>query len=1244
MRRRLLLILASVLIVLLIVTPFVLVWSVLYTSAGVQFVARHLPKRMADVGVEIEGLSGTVAEGLHAKRVEIDQELVHLQFEDIDARVALAPLLLQKIRSPWVSAATAVVTVKKRVHPPTPSPPGFLPRWLLINADQLHVGETTLTVYNGFRLEVSDLNGAAVVRHSNIRIFGLTALLEGAKVGLSGVLRATDPFGMAVQYHLDWHPAGQPAWTADGNALGDLNALNIVAHTASPFRAEVTGQLLDLANRFHWAGDAVLQDFDLDAWGISSPLGSITGHVAGSGDLNTFTAHGPVTPTGLRAGAFDVQFTGGYADHVLTASSMEARHQESGARATASGTIAVVDNGPRLDLSGRWEQFRWPLVGRDPPARSAAGTFTMQGVLPYRVHVVGEARAVDLPPMPVDVYGVLGKDRFTFDRAEVDLYGGHASAHGEVVWSGPGSWDVSGHAVGINPGLLREDLPGNLTFNFTTTGRGFTPQGTMSASFSDLSGKFRGANASGGGTIGRTGKTYDFSNVRFSLGGTTLALDGQVNERLNLRFALATQDLSLLAAGSRGQLKASGTLAGTLDDPAMVAVAHGHEIDFEGLKVASFDANINFDPAATDKESKVDIEVHKLSYQTRTLDAATFTLQGLPSAYTVHLSASAPGLAASLQARGAYAAEAFKGQLTMLSVSGNDALHLTLDRPADLTVSPGHVRVEWLCLNGTPGSVCADGDWTPAAWSTTATTNELPLATLTAGMTPSVQYLGTVSAHLRLAGGAAVPTIGTLRAQLTDAEIAHRLASKKIEHTKIGSGTVSIDATPAMVNAAFNLGEGQVGTMSARLDIQRSTTRWQDMPVTGELHAHSADCSLVSLYVPQIDRASGQFNVDVGVAGTIGAPRLSGLIKVTDAELDAYQVNLALRQLAMEARLGDAGIDFKGSAKAGTGTLSADGHLEWRDLVPYGKFHMQGANLRVVDVPEAQIDASPDLLFEIKGHKIEVTGKVVVPYAKIAPKDITNAVRASDDEVIVGHEEDDPASRFEIMSDITLSLGDRVSIDTLGLTGRLTGSIAIRSGYDAITRGTGELSVTGGSYTAYARKLDIQRGRLIFTGGPIDNPGVDLRAVKVFPDVTAGVNVRGTLLQPRLSFFSDPPLTQSQIVSLILAGGSLETAQKGGASTAALGQAAALLASQVGSHVGIQDVSLESDITNDTSLVLGRYLSPRLYVSYGISLTEQLNTLKLRYTLGDHWTIKTEVGQGINGQVSGVDLVYSIDK
>jgi translocation and assembly module TamB len=261
-----------------------------------------------------------------------------------------------------------------------------------------------------------------------------------------------------------------------------------------------------------------------------------------------------------------------------------------------------------------------------------------------------------------------------------------------------------------------------------------------------------------------------------------------------------------------------------------------------------------------------------------------------------------------------------------------------------------------------------------------------------------------------------------------------------------------------------------------------------------------------------------------------------------------------------------------------------------------------------------------------------------VPYAKIQPKDITGAVRSSPDEVIVGTESEETNERFEVLSTITLTLGDHVNVDAMGLTARLVGGVTIRSGYDAMTRGSGELSVAEGKYAAYARQLDIKRGRLIFSGGPITDPGIDVVAQKVFPDVTAGVNVRGTLAQPHISFFSDPPLPQQQVASLILAGGSLETAQN--ASSAALGQAAALLASQFGSRVGIPDVSLETDpLLNDTSLVLGRYLSPRLYVSYGVSLTEQLNTFKMRYTLGDHWTVRTEVGQAY-----GADLVYSITK
>jgi translocation and assembly module TamB len=1251
--RRLLLLIACLAVVTAIVAPAALIWAALYTTGGLQFLIRHIPHNIAGVQLDIVGVRGTVADGLAVERVEIDHELVHLKFEGIEGRVALMPLLLQTIRATRGSVHSALIEVKRRTRPSTPGPPVFLPRWLIISAEQAHVGSATLTVPNGFRLDVTDISGAAVIRHHVIRFFQAEGLLGGeARASAIGDLIAADPLGLEVKGRLLWSPAGQPAWTVAGSARGDLNILHLVAHVDSPFRADFSGQALDLTDRWHWVGDALVRDFNLRAWGMRGPLGSITGHLAGSGDATGFSAHGPVNPTGLRAGTFETQFSGSYADRVLTAKHMEVRHPGSGARASGAGTIGI--DGPRLELSGEVSNFRWPLVGRDPALSAASGSFTLAGLLPYRVRLSGSARAAGLPTMPLEVDGTLDKDRFGFDTAEVDLFGGHASVSGQVVWSPVESWSVVGHATAVNPGALRPDLPGSVSFMLGASGRGLDTRGDLTASFSNLNGKLRGVAASGSGTVTRSGNIWGFTEVRVGLGSARVALDGHVGERMDLRFAVSAEDLSLLAPGTRGELKASGTVRGTLADPAIVVTAHGGDFDYQGIKLESFDAEVNFDPGALQAQSKIDARLRKLSYRTRTLESVSLTLSGPPSAYDVHFAVAATGLAASAAARGAYAHGVFKGELEALAINGSESLHLSLERPVALSAAPDHLRLEWLCLAGTPGSLCADGDWTPSMWSTTVMTNRLPLNTLTAGMTPGVEYRGTASALARVSGSASTPVVGTLRADLADAEIAHKLASHRIEHTRIGSGTVSVSATPTLVTAQVDLGDGEVGTIHGRLDAQRVPPRgpsppealahWQDMPLTGELHAQTAELGLVSLYVPDIDRAAGHFNAEVQLAGTAGTPRLAGQVKISDGEIDVYQVNLALRQVQLDARLSDAGLDFDGSARAGAGSVKAGGHLEWRELLPYGEFHLQGTNLRVADVPEAQIDAAPDLDFKVTGRKIEVTGKVTVPYAKIQPKDFTGAARASPDEVIVGSDEEDPTKRFEVMSTITLSLGERVNIDTSGVTARLTGSITIRSGYDAITRATGELSVAEGKYTAYARKLDIERGRLIFTGGPIDNPGIDLRAIKEFPGVKAGVNVRGTLLQPHMTFFSDPSLPQSQVVSLILAGGSLESAQNrssgsSGAGSAALAQGGAILAQQLGSRVGLEDVSLESDITNETSLVIGRYLSPRLYVSYGISLTQQFNTLKLRYTLGDHWTVKTEVGQA-----RGADLVYSIEK
>ncbi|HEY7889115.1 MAG TPA: translocation/assembly module TamB domain-containing protein [Steroidobacteraceae bacterium] len=1256
--RRLLLLATALFVLIAIGLPCAGLYAVLYTQSGLRFVVSHLPQRFGKVGLRIEDVSGTIAGGARAGLLEIDQDRVHLEFRGIYTRVQLEPLLWQTIRTPDTNVDSVYVEVKRPTGQPQPGrrhAPQFLPSWLTIAIGHASVGKAVIVVPGGARLSGTEIAGSALLRHRDIRFDHAVAQMGELHFSVAGKLHASDPLGLAANGEVSWQPRGQPVWRLTGNAAGDLDRLPVRAKILAPFQSELTGVMLDLTHHWHWQGEAVIHNFDLRAWHLTGTLGTLSGQLALSGAGQEFAASGTLDPAGLKAGSFGVQFTGGYARQALLARRIDITDLASGTRAIASGAIGIapVPGGPRLDLRGSWRNFRWPLAGRNVPFRSSAGTFELAGIRPYDFHIKGLAQVPTLlpglAPVPADVTGKLGGNSVSFSSARIDIFRGHAGVHGEVTWAPMQRWDVSGRAAGIDPGQLRPDLPGSVSFGLTVAGRGFKPGDPIAVTLDGLNGRLRGLAASGGGKLTRAGDAWTFQQVRMGLGRTRLALDGRIDRAAGLRFALTAEDLSLLSAGSRGHVQADGTIRGPLAAPDILATAHGADILYDGVTLASFDAKVDFDPSSR-RRSSIAAHLRKLHFSKRNVRSVDFTLDGPAAAVTTHLDAQAPGLRLAAKAVGAIRGGVFNGNLQSLSLSGAESLRLHLEQPVPLTVSRAASNIGRLCLVGTPGNLCAEMSWTPALWSTTLTASRLPLSTLTAGRTPTVEYLGTINVGAHLFGGGNGPGQGVLRVELNDAVLSRRLVSGRVERTSIGSGVLTATANPDSIDADASLTSGEIGTLAGTVKIGRGPQSWQDMPVTGDLRAQTSKLDLFSVYVPDIDRAAGNLTANARIAGTLGQPQLSGSMSVSDGELDYYQTNLHLRHIGLTAQLTDDGLMFDGTAQAGTGSVHAKGQLQWRDTLPYGQLHLEGTNLRVVDIPEAQIDASPNLDFKVAAREIDITGTVVVPHARIVPTDLTGAVTSSSDEVMVGQESQNPADRFKVRTQITMALGHDVNIDTTGLTGRLTGSITVRSGYDAVTRATGQLSVQKGQYAAYARKLDIQSGRLIFTGGPIDDPGIEIRAVKSYPDVTAGINVRGTLKQPRLSFFSTPSLPQSQIVSLILSGGggggSLQMLQSSNAqnqqATAAselLTQGGAILAQQLGSRIGLPDISLETDLNNETSLVLGKYLSPRLYVSYGVGITQQLNAIRLRYSLGDHWTVRTEAGQ-----IRGADLVFSVEK
>jgi translocation and assembly module TamB len=175
----------------------------------------------------------------------------------------------------------------------------------------------------------------------------------------------------------------------------------------------------------------------------------------------------------------------------------------------------------------------------------------------------------------------------------------------------------------------------------------------------------------------------------------------------------------------------------------------------------------------------------------------------------------------------------------------------------------------------------------------------------------------------------------------------------------------------------------------------------------------------------------------------------------------------------------------------------------------------------------------------------------------------------------------------------------------------------------------------------------ITRGTLTFNDTPLNEPLLDIVAERKIKDadITVAVNVRGTIDQPFITITSQPAMPSNEALSYLLTGRSIDTLQSGEAAninqateTLAL-SGGGLLLGGLGSRVGLDEVSVEKTGDNDTSVVLGKALSPKLYVSYGISIAEAINTIKLRYTLNERWSLKAEAGLE-----QSADVEYRIER
>jgi translocation and assembly module TamB len=221
---------------------------------------------------------------------------------------------------------------------------------------------------------------------------------------------------------------------------------------------------------------------------------------------------------------------------------------------------------------------------------------------------------------------------------------------------------------------------------------------------------------------------------------------------------------------------------------------------------------------------------------------------------------------------------------------------------------------------------------------------------------------------------------------------------------------------------------------------------------------------------------------------------------------------------------------------------------------------------------------------------------------------------------------------FLVESNLTLQLGEDVQLKGFGLDGRLVGSLQIldQPGRPAIATGTIEAR---GRYTAYGQALTIQRSRLIYSSSSINNPVLDIVAERNFEDVTVGIRVRGTARSPQTTITSSPAMEASEALSWLVLGRPLNTAsgsdnQRLDAAALALSAGGNILAQQLGVKIGLDEMGItESRALGGAVFSVGKKISPRLFVSYGVSLLGTGQVMTLKYLIRRGFDVSIESGK-----------------
>lgn len=1212
-------------------------------------------------GVRITGAAGSPLGTMRIARIDYETDTLQVTVEDVLVVNDPWPLFSRTVQVEALRAERVVIRQKRSSDGPAKAPQSLaLPFPLRVK--EMTVGRIVLHRTAGEPIEVRDLLLSGEADASRLSLTRIEA--TGPDTTLRGQLRlgAVAPFNLSGDLSLT-ATAARHQWAAQVKAGGTLLAMDLNANIrttekalATRFDAKTRIELFAL--RPIAALEADVHDLDLRQWRATLPHSRIAGNVSLKPQGNDLA--GTARFTNDSPGAIDVERVPVNALRSALLLQPDGQVILSGLEATA-GRSTMVRGGGRwqgnqLDLNLLWST----LDLRD--IHSALIRTTLQGRTDLKLGEKEQSAVVALADAQLSASGNV---RIAAGKAEGDvtLSGtrlGKAAGSFQAMLDGNRSFSASGKVEQVNLAALGRLPVSRINGEFQADGA-LHPQRKLQLRLNLPDGSLADRPFVAKADVEVTGDVMERAAITANLAGNRLEANGGFGRTdLRLQWTLDAPNLATLGSSFGGKAKAGGVLSGTLNKPTLEAQASMTQLKLPGdIVIVEGDVNtkISLD---RDAPAKLTANIRKLTQAGRELiTEAKADLSGTGASHRLQLAARNTKWTIDSTLSGATGGSlSWAGEIGTLTAKG--PLDIRLLKPAPLLLAQERQRLGNALLSVSNGELNIDSlDRTGTTLDSRGTLSKLPVAALLPLLDPALR--DTFDTTLRLKGGWDINWVDTPTVRANIQREDGDLVLRTDPPFAYGLDTLNLTARTAGNNLNMQLdvkgsGFGQF-TAAAQLpfsatsdDIQLSRTQ----SVTGKVDANLPALRWVGPWIGHNHDMDGQLTAALTLGGTWPRIRPSGRFSIANIRYAHLAEGIAFKDGLLDALLdGDRITLQRFQVKAGEGSLSAKGAIQLDEADARAGIEWSADKLHLLNLLDRSIIASGSGKVEMKSRQLAISGNLRADSGRILLAD-TAAASLSSDVIVIGR--DTPAAGKSaprpLQLDLKLNLGNDFRLAGRGLDARLAGELHIASAPGNPLRTTGTLRARSGTYKAYGQELAIDRAIVSFNG-PIDNPSLDILALRKGLSVEPGVMITGTAERPVVRLTSTPDLPDGEKLSwLVLGRGSdgMGDADRGAMQAAArtlLAQgAAASLAGSLAGVLGVDEIGLgrssasnaDPAATDNTMVVtVGKRLSSRASILYEQGLNGANSLIKLSYQLSRRWRV-----QLVTGSENAVDFFFRL--